>query len=107
MDRTRRWLTDLAANLDQSAELVDRGREAFDADPAVRLAFEALGNRVGDLCNRLIAADPSRFSDPIWRQAARNRDFLVHHYDRVDEQALWVTVSVSFPELRERLETYR
>lgn len=41
---------------------------------------------------------------PIWRQAARNRDFVVHHYDRVDEQALWTTVSVSFPELRLHLE---
>jgi uncharacterized protein with HEPN domain len=63
-----------------------------------------LCNRVGELSKRLIAADAQRFSAPIWRQAARNRDFVVHHHDRVDEQALWVTVSVSFPELRSRIE---
>lgn len=103
-DRTRRWLADLRADLDQTAELVRRGRKAFDSDPALRLAFEALCNRVGELCKRLHAAESDRFSDPIWRQAARNRDFVVHHYDRVDEQALWITVSTSFPDLRSRLE---
>ena len=103
-DRTERWLFDLAVNLDHAAELVGRGRAAYDTDLALRLAFEALCNRVGDLAKRLIAADESRFAHPIWRQAARNRDFGVHYYDRVDEQALWVTVAVSFPELRLHLE---
>jgi Uncharacterized conserved protein len=103
-DRTERWLADLEANLDLSAELARRGRKAFDSDPAIRLAFEALCNRVADLCKRLLAADPERFSEPIWRQAARNRDFVVHHYDRVDERALWLTVTVSFPDLRSRLK---
>lgn len=59
--------------------------------------------RVGELCKRLLAADPERFSDQIWRQAARNRDFVVHHDRRVDEQALWITVSISFLDLGSRL----
>ena len=79
--------------------LVARGRDAFDRDPAIPLAFEALSNRVGDLAKRLLAADAARFSDPVWRQAARNRDFVVHHYDRVDADALWTTVDRSFAEL--------
>lgn len=106
-DRVDRWLDDLAATLDTAAALVARGREAFDRDPAIALAFEALSNRVGDLAKRLVAADPARFSDPIWSQAARNRDFVVHHYDRVDADALWVTVDRSFPELRAVLDGTR
>ena len=62
---------------------------------------------VGDLSKRLTAANPARFDDPLWSQAARNRDFVVHHYDRVDAHALWVTVSRSFPELRHLLERLR
>ncbi|MEO8093553.1 MAG: HepT-like ribonuclease domain-containing protein [Pseudolysinimonas sp.] len=100
VDRVPRLLDDLITNLAVSDELVARGRDTFDTDPAIRLAFEALSNRVGDLAKRLVAADPSRFSDLIWSQAARNRDYVVHHYSRVDEQALWETVSVSFPRLR-------
>lgn len=99
-DRLARWVDDLAATLDSAELLVSRGEEAFHSDPALPLAFEALSNRVGDLSKRLSTNDPKQFSAPIWSQAARNGDFVVHHYDRVDSQALWITVSVSFPELR-------
>lgn len=106
-DRVDRWLSDLTATLDAAALLVARGRDAFDRDPALPLAFEALSNRVGDLSKRLTAADPARFDDPLWSQAARNRDFVVHHYDRVDSHALWVTVSRSFPELHQLVSGMR
>lgn len=99
-ERIDRWLDDLLANLDTAAQLVDRGRAAFDADSAIALAFEALSNRVGEIAKRLTAADAARFRQPIWAQAARNRDFVVHHYDRIDRDALWMTVTRSFPELR-------
>lgn len=101
LDRIDQWLDDLEAVLALAADLVARGSYSFDEDPALPLAFEALANRIGDLSKRLCAADPERFSDPIWSQAARNRDFVVHHYDRIDSVALWNTVAVSFPRLRE------
>ena len=100
-DRIDRWLSDLAATLDDAAALAARGREEFDHDAALPLAFEALSNRVGELAKRLANANPARFDDPLWSQAARNRDFVVHHYDRVDADALWITATRSFPELRE------
>jgi len=101
VERIPRWLDDLHATLGTASELAARGREAFDSDPAVSLAFEALSNRVGDLAKRLIAADPEGFRGPIWRQAARQRDFVVHHYDRMDADLLWRTITESFPKLAE------
>ncbi len=50
------------------------------------------------------AADPDRFGDPIWSQAARTRDFVAHHYQRIDLGSLWLTVSVSLPALADRLD---
>jgi len=102
-DRTTRWVEDLQRNLDAAHALVARGRDAYNADPAIPLAFEALCARVGELAKRLTNAEPERFAAAIWSQAARNRDFVVHHYDRVDRDALWTTVTVSFVELREAL----
>ena len=99
-ERIDRLLDDLLASLDTAALLVERERAAFDADPAIALAFEALSNRVGEIAKRLTSADAGRFSSPVWAQAARNRDFVVHHYDRIDRDALWMTVTRSFPELR-------
>lgn len=106
-DRIERWLDDLETTLSAAADLVARGRSAFDADAALPLAFEALSNRVGDLAKRLTAADPARFADQIWSVAARNRDFVVHHYDRIDTPALWLTVSRSFPQLGEAVRKLR
>ncbi|MGL3148962.1 HepT-like ribonuclease domain-containing protein [Microbacterium sp. A82] len=98
-DRTQRWLDELRSTLDTAADLVERGHDAYDKDLAVPLAFEALSNRIGDLAKRLVVADSERFSALIWRQAARHRDYVVHHYDRLDGELLWRTVTESFPEL--------
>ena len=106
-ERVARWMADLDAALTSADEIVSRGEHAFGSDQAIPLAFEALSNRVGELSKRLIGADPARFSAPIWQQAVRNRDFVVHHYDRIDLTALWVTVSVSFPELHRILQELR
>lgn len=96
-DRVARLLDALDETLARAASLAGRGLDAYRADPALPLAFEALSNRVGDLAKRLGEADPPRFRDGIWRNASRNRDFVVHHYDRVDADLLWRTVTVSFP----------
>lgn len=98
-ERVPRWLDDLDRSLAQAAELASRREEAFRRDPALPLAFEALSNRVGDLAKRLVAADRARFADAHWQAAARHRDFVVHHYDRVDQELLWRTVTVSFLQL--------
>lgn len=99
-DRIARWRADLMTTLDRAAKLAARGRAAYDADDALPLAFESLSARVGEFAKRLAAADSSRFDDPLWAQAARNRDFVVHHYDRIDRDLLWATVTVDFPRLR-------
>ena len=104
MNRVDRWLTELRDTLRTADELAARGRGAFDDDPAIRLAFEALSNRVGEIAKRLRGFEPQRFSDDLWGFAARNRDFVVHHYDRIDVDALWQTVTRDFPRLRAALD---
>lgn len=95
-EQVDRWVTELRSNLDTTAQLADRGRAAYDDDPALRLAFEALSNRVGDLAKRLVALDPAHFGAPLWSAAARNRDIVAHHYHRIDTDLLWQTVAHDF-----------
>lgn len=106
-DRVPGWLADLQDALARAAELAGRGREAFDEDAALPLAFEALSNRIGDLAKKLCAADPDRFAGPAWRQAARHRDFVVHHDGRIDDDLLWATVTDSFPALAALVDAER
>ncbi|MGV8896201.1 MAG: DUF86 domain-containing protein [Rhodoglobus sp.] len=98
-ERISAALDDLESSLDLAAGLVARGREAFDKDPAVALAFEALSSRIGEMSKRLVSLDPMRFSDEIWSLAARNRDFVIHHYNKVDRDVLWNSATTSFPDL--------
>jgi uncharacterized protein with HEPN domain len=98
-DRVAGLLDDLDETLRSAAALVARGRAAFDEDVAIRLAFEALSNRVGEIAKRLVQIDPGLFTEPMWSLAARNRDKLVHHYQLIDHEVLWSTVARSFPEL--------
>ena len=102
--QVERWVTELGATLDTADDLVARGRNAYDTDPALRLAFEALSSRVGDLAKRLVALDPDRFSAPLWSAAARNRAVVAHHYHRIDHDLLWQTVSRDFALLRALLD---
>jgi uncharacterized protein with HEPN domain len=99
-----RWVIELRTTLATAAELAERGRTAYNTDPALRLAFEALSNRVGDLAKRLVALDPERFAAPIWSAAARNRDVVAHHYHRIDHDLLWQTVAHDFIALRSLLD---
>jgi uncharacterized protein with HEPN domain len=60
--------------------------------------------RVGDLAKRLVALEPALATDPMWSFAAKTRDTLAHHYHRIDLDALWETVSTSFPDLSEAID---
>lgn len=106
-DRVSGLLDDLDETLVSAAALVARGRASFDGDIAIRLAFEALSNRVGEIAKRLVQLDPDLFTEPMWSLAARNRDKLVHHYQLIDDEVLWSTVARSFPELAELVSSKR
>ena len=102
--QVERWVTELGATLETAETLLARGRDAYDTDPALQLAVEALSSRVGDLAKHLVALDPDRFSAPLWSAAARNRDVVAHHYHRIDHDLLWQTVSRDFALLRALLD---
>jgi uncharacterized protein with HEPN domain len=103
-ERIDRWLSDLESTLREATLLAARGVDAYRQDAALPLAFEALVNRVGDLAKRLVRADAARFANPTWSSAARTRYFVAHHYDRIDAELLWRTVTISFPRLLELVE---
>ncbi|PPL19603.1 hypothetical protein GY24_05295 [Microterricola pindariensis] len=100
-DLAERWLNGLVTAVDAGVGIVDRGRAAFRTDVALPLACEALIARVGELARLLTRLDPDRFHDPMWTLAAHNRQMVVHHDNRVDEQSIWMVMSEGFPEIAE------
>jgi len=102
--KSQRWVSLLEENLDTAKALFVCSREEFLNDPTLQLAGEALIMRVGDLAKQLHGIEPALRENAVWQSAARARDFVAHHYHRVDVELLWETLSISFPELARELQ---
>jgi uncharacterized protein with HEPN domain len=52
---------------------------------------------MGEACKRLPDAVKNRFPSVPWRNIARTRDKLIHHYDGVNWTIVWDIVSAHIP----------
>lgn len=81
-----------------------RGRAAFDADRALR---DAITLQVYYFCDagKEAAKDlGTQFPSTEWSLMARMREFLGHHYYKVDPEIVWSTATTDIPSLRAQLE---
>jgi uncharacterized protein with HEPN domain len=88
--------------LDAAAELADivaRGRAAFDTDPILRRATERLLEIIGEAANSLGDATTNRHPGVPWRDITRLRVLLAHHYQRVDPAQVWKIAETDVPML--------
>jgi uncharacterized protein with HEPN domain len=99
------WVSLLLHNLELATALSKCGREEFLRNTTVQLAAEALILRVGDLSKSLIASELDLSPDLALRQAARTRDFVAHHYHRVNLDVLWETLTTSLTDLEADLRS--
>ena len=91
---------------DKLAEIVAAGRESFDAGWRECLLAERLLMIIGEagrhLSEEFVAARPA-----LQVHRARGmRNFLVHEYDDVDPDHVWVAITVSVPEFLAALEPW-
>lgn len=96
----------LADILDAAAELsaiVERGRDAFLADAILKRAAERLLEIIGEAANALSDEATGRFPEIGWRDLARLRIVLAHHYQRVDPEQVWTIAIGDVPALAARL----
>ncbi len=92
----------LADILDAAAELasiVDRGRAVFDSDPIMRRAAERLLEIIGEAAHALTRTTTDRHPGVPWRDIARLRIVLAHHYHRVDPEQVWTIATTHVPAL--------
>lgn len=102
--RQRLYLKDILERIRRIALVSAEGREAFMKSvilqDAVFRSFEVIGEIVKRLDPALTAAHP----DIPWRRIAGFRDLLIHHYERVDPDAVWRIVVDDIPPLQAATE---
>lgn len=82
---------------------VERGREAFDRDPAIRDAIVYQIVVVGEAAKAVVAADPSietEFPEIEWSLLAKMRDKVTHQYWAVDVEVVWSTAERDVRQIR-------
>ncbi|MET0966589.1 MAG: HepT-like ribonuclease domain-containing protein [Nakamurella sp.] len=84
--------------------MVARGRPAYDADEAIRLAGEAVVHRLGEAIARLPDAFIEEFPAMRLKAFKGMRNLVAHRYHDVDYQILWSTMVVDIPELAEQIK---
>lgn len=81
------------------ADLVGRGRSAWDADRVHRLAGEAIISRVGEAVVKLPEEVRAAMPSVPWREWRAQRNLVAHVQHRIDPQLLWVTLDRDLPAL--------
>lgn len=96
-------IADIEQSGDSAAELIARGRAAWDNDVLLRLAGEAVIGRIADAATRLPVEIHDAIPDVPWEDIRDIRILVDHVYHRIDYDALWETLRDDVPHLVSRL----
>ena len=102
-DRER--LADIVAAAGEVAEIVRRGRPAFDEDVALQRAPERCLEIIGEAAKSLSSETRESIVEVPWSDVIRLRDLLSHHYHRVEAGQVWTTSSVEVPKVVEAIRS--
>lgn len=104
---TVRTLSDLLAFTAMAHRLVARGREAYDADEALRLAAEAVLHKIGEAIARLPDEFIDAYQDVPWRTMKAIRNLVAHQYEQIDYDIIWNALAYRLPQYTERIRGIR
>jgi uncharacterized protein with HEPN domain len=103
-DRTAQTLRDLLEFSDMAARLLARGRAAYDADEALRLAAEAVLHRIGEAVARLPEDFVSAHAEVPWRQIKAARNLVAPRYEQVNHGLIWNALEHDLPRNAEQIQ---
>ncbi|HVN10738.1 MAG TPA: HepT-like ribonuclease domain-containing protein [Kineosporiaceae bacterium] len=100
-------IADILDAASASAEIVSRGKDGRSEDRILRLAGEAVINRIGDAANKLPEDVRAAIPGVPWDDIRANRVLVAHIYHRIDYDILRATLAHDVPRLAAELERWR
>ena len=94
----------LACSQEAVALVANRTREALDEDRLLNLALVRLLEIIGEAANRVPEDVQMQYHEIPWMQMIGLRNRLIHGYDQVDFDILWMILQQDLPELIKKLE---
>lgn len=81
-----------------------KSRADLDSDRIFNLALTRLIEIIGEAANRISTEIQIQYSDIPWFQMVGARNRLIHGYDNVDFDILWMIVSKDLPSIILKIE---
>lgn len=78
-------------------------RDKFDSDKMIQDAVVRNIEIIGEAAKNISAETKDEHPKIAWREIARMRDKIVHHYFRLNMDIVWQTATVDIPDLLEKL----
>lgn len=100
-------IDDMLQATSEIADIVSRGRAAYDNDIALRRAVERCLEILGESSKMVTADTKGEIDDVPWSDLARVRDRLSHHYHRIDPDQIWTIATADVPAVAEALHAWR
>ena len=98
-------LSEIVRLCDVGVNLASRGHDWYisDQEGVPQLAAESLIVRIGENVARLSQDTMLLHPEVPWSDIKRMRDRLAHHYEGTDYEAVWDTLVVDLPTVREHV----
>lgn len=84
--------------------LLGRTREDLVRDEVFSLAMTRLVEVIGEAAAQIPRDEQRRFPTVPWAEVVSMRNRLIHGYDSIDNEILWVTITQDLPVLASILE---
>ena len=86
--------------------MIGKTREMLDSDDMLSFAVVRALEIVGEAAGRISAETRATLQDIPWKDVIGMRNKIIHEYDQVDFNIVWVTVEENLPPLISALEKY-
>jgi len=102
-DKLTRLLGDMVSFGEQAAYVTSAGYAAYAADDPAGSVLRNAGERILIKVATVVERLPDDFKDShpevAWRNIARMRNLVAHHYDHVDDDLVWNALAILIPAL--------
>ena len=77
--------------------------EDFEKGIVIQRAVERNFEILGEAANRISQPLQLNHPDIDWRRIIGMRNIIIHRYDEVDQETLWLVIQCNLPELKKQL----
>jgi uncharacterized protein with HEPN domain len=97
-------LRELAGVAADAELLVESGEDRYRRDRTLQLASEAVISHLGEVVRRLPRSYLDRYPEVPWHELVGMRNRIVHDYQHISLDLVWLALTRRIPDLAEQLD---